>query len=169
LVTTAPTLPAHSHVLASPLPAYNMRAAALLAAAALLLAAAAPLATAASPAISSCALLLDNTEVNRLGAALSSSPKKYLNFGPDGKTVTGVNSPALTADGFSPSAVLCMELTYNVRAPGGGGSVPTAPAPGVGIPSAQQNQVYAFFARRSNAAAWRTQATSRFGKKVGAA
>jgi hypothetical protein len=138
-----------------------MRAAALLLAASLLLCAAA----AARAGDASCVLGLDKAEVDRLGAALAASPKTFLTYAADGKTITGVKADALRAHGFSDAAIKCMEATYSARTPASGtGSVPVAPAPGLGISNADRDKARP--GRPRGAATW---GCKKWGQRAGRA
>jgi hypothetical protein len=123
------------------------------------------LSAAAAPAPASpseCSLALDPSELDRLGRALASTPKKYLEIARQSGEVTGVKAAALAAAGFSAAAVDCLVATY---AEGSDRSAPAASAGG-GVSAADKAKVLAYFGKKSNQKAWKGQVADRFGKQV---
>ncbi|GBF99832.1 hypothetical protein Rsub_12947 [Raphidocelis subcapitata] len=128
-----------------------------------LLALAALAALAAPARAEHCALSLEESELNRLGAALAANPSAYLEIDASG-AVKGAKVDALRADGYSQAAIDCMVSTYGAApagaaVQGGGGAQPLA----VGVTKYQRKMTLSWFKDRGNEAKWKRPAESRFG------
>ena len=59
-----------------------------------------------------CALSLEPSELNHLGASLATDPRRFLNLDASTGGVAGVKVDALKASGASPKAIDCVVATY---------------------------------------------------------